>query len=119
MVIFVISCGSIDDEKYFKSAHKGRSGSGLTAEVGHYAGHNHLRNPLFVQSIFKRCLVEGIILALAQHISLGEIKIRELRALAEKELGDMFDVREFHDAILLNGSLPLDVLENKVKEWIG
>lgn len=50
---------------------------------------------------------------------LGEIKIRELRAFAEKELGDMFDVREFHDAILLNGSLPLDMLENKVKEWIA
>ncbi|MFV2013961.1 MAG: DUF885 family protein, partial [Candidatus Heimdallarchaeota archaeon] len=49
---------------------------------------------------------------------LGEIKIRELRTLAEEELGNLFDIREFHDTILLNGSLPLDVLENKVKEWI-
>jgi uncharacterized protein (DUF885 family) len=49
---------------------------------------------------------------------MGELKIRELRNLAEKQLGDKFDVREFHDYILGNGAVPLDVLENNVKTWI-
>lgn len=49
---------------------------------------------------------------------LGELKIRELRALAEKELGDHFDVRRFHDELLGKGALPLDVLEPRMKAWI-
>jgi uncharacterized protein (DUF885 family) len=49
----------------------------------------------------------------------GELKIRELRALAEKELGPRFDLRAFHDTVLENGSIPLDVLEAHVKAWIA
>ncbi|MGA2172215.1 MAG: DUF885 domain-containing protein [Sedimentisphaerales bacterium] len=49
---------------------------------------------------------------------MGELKIRELRNLAEKQLGEKFDIREFHDCILGNGAVPLDVLENNVKIWI-
>lgn len=50
---------------------------------------------------------------------LGELKIRELRALAERELGERFDVRRFHDELLGKGALPLDVLEPRIKAWIG
>ncbi len=49
---------------------------------------------------------------------IGEIKIRELRELAENELGKHFDLREFHDVVLLNGSVPLNVLEENVSVWI-
>ena len=50
---------------------------------------------------------------------LGAIRIRELRAEAEKTLGPKFDLRRFHDAVLLQGSVPLDVLERQVREWIA
>ena len=48
----------------------------------------------------------------------GMTKILELRALAEDELGDRFDIREFHDVLLLGGSMPLDILEQRVRSWI-
>ena len=48
---------------------------------------------------------------------MGEIKIRELRSKAEEQLGESFDQREFHDVILINGNVPLSVLEEKVEEW--
>jgi uncharacterized protein (DUF885 family) len=50
---------------------------------------------------------------------IGELKIKELRATATKELGDKFDVREFHDEILGNAAVPLDVLEARIKQWIA
>jgi uncharacterized protein (DUF885 family) len=49
---------------------------------------------------------------------IGQLKIRELRTLAEHELGARFDVRAFHDAVLGGGALPLDVLEARVQEWL-
>ena len=49
---------------------------------------------------------------------LGEIKIKELRAQAESRLGESFDLRAFHDAILANGSIPLFVLEQKMEAFI-
>ncbi|HEX8039648.1 MAG TPA: DUF885 domain-containing protein [Chryseosolibacter sp.] len=49
---------------------------------------------------------------------IGELKIKQLKAEAERRLGSKFDIRKFHDAVLENGALPLDVLEQKVREWM-
>jgi uncharacterized protein (DUF885 family) len=49
----------------------------------------------------------------------GQLKILELRALVQKELGPKFDIREFHDVVLRNGTIPLDILEAQVREWIA
>jgi uncharacterized protein (DUF885 family) len=50
---------------------------------------------------------------------IGELKLKELRAYAEKELGPKFDLRAFHDRVLGNGQLPLDLLEKSVREWVA
>jgi len=48
----------------------------------------------------------------------GMLKILELREKAKKSLGDKFDIRQFHEVVLSNGSVPLDVLEELVERWI-
>ena len=48
---------------------------------------------------------------------IGQMKINGLRKNAEIALGDKFDVRNFHDAVLWNGSVPLDILEKKILQW--
>lgn len=50
---------------------------------------------------------------------LGEIRIRELRAKAEQALGARFDLRRFHDAVLAQGAVPLDILSEQIDRWIA
>ncbi len=57
--------------------------------------------------------------AQALSYKLGQLKIRELRDRAQKELGAKFDIRKFHDEILDGGSLPLDLLEARTDKWIA
>jgi prolyl oligopeptidase len=49
----------------------------------------------------------------------GELKIRQLRTMAERELGARFNVREFHDVVLAGGSVPLDILEANVRQYLS
>ena len=49
----------------------------------------------------------------------GMLKIRELRTRAERELGPRFDLKEFHEQILHNGALPLEILEDEVNGYIA
>ena len=46
------------------------------------------------------------------------IKVQELRAYAEQELGDKFSIQEFHDVVLKNGSVTMDILEDIVYSWV-
>jgi len=50
---------------------------------------------------------------------IGEIRLREIRARAERELGPKFDVRTFHDALLVEGPLPLALLDQRMDAWIA
>lgn len=50
---------------------------------------------------------------------IGMLKIQELRAKAETELGDAFDIRDYHDVVLQNGSVPLPILERLVDQYIA
>ncbi len=57
--------------------------------------------------------------AQALSYKLGQLKIRELRERAQKELGAKFDIRTFHDEMLSGGTLPLDMLEARTDKWIA
>jgi uncharacterized protein (DUF885 family) len=57
--------------------------------------------------------------AQALSYKMGQRKILELRERAQKELGAKVDLRGFHDAVLDQGPLPLDVLEEKINAWIA
>jgi uncharacterized protein (DUF885 family) len=49
----------------------------------------------------------------------GELEIKALRKYAEQELGPRFDIRAFHDQILSQGALPLDILDTRIRAWVG
>lgn len=55
----------------------------------------------------------------ATSYKIGMLKILELRARAEKELGERFDIRGFHDTVLGGGALPLSILEKRVRDWVA
>lgn len=72
--------------------------------------------PLEVESEIERYLVmPGQALA----YKVGMLRILELRERARERLGDDFDIREFHNVVLMNGPLPLDVLERVVEDWLA
>src|SRR5213594_1531971 len=50
---------------------------------------------------------------------IGQLQISAIRAKAEKDLGPKFDIRAFHDELLKDGALPLDLLETKMNDWIA
>ena len=50
---------------------------------------------------------------------LGQLKFLELRQRAQKELGDRFDIRAFHDQMLSGGAMPLDMLDARTNAWIA
>jgi uncharacterized protein (DUF885 family) len=50
---------------------------------------------------------------------IGQLKILELRAMAERKLGPRFDIRDFHDVVLSNGAVPLEILERQVNDWVA
>jgi uncharacterized protein (DUF885 family) len=49
---------------------------------------------------------------------IGQLKIIEIRKRAEETLGSKFSIQKFHDEVLIDGCLPMDVFENKMNEWI-
>ena len=49
---------------------------------------------------------------------IGELKFKQLRAEAELQLGESFNIRDFHDELLAKGALPLDILEGRIRSWI-
>ena len=57
--------------------------------------------------------------AQALSYKMGQLKILELRARAQQQLGAQFDIREFHDQVIDSGALPLDVLEEQINLWIA
>ncbi|RYY25490.1 MAG: DUF885 domain-containing protein [Chitinophagaceae bacterium] len=54
----------------------------------------------------------------AQSYKIGEQKILFLRNLSQQKLGEAFDIREFHDQVLKDGAMPLDILDQKIRTWI-
>jgi uncharacterized protein (DUF885 family) len=75
----------------------------------------------FITEEFLRIEVDRYIAVPGQALSykIGALKIQELRARAEKELGGKFNIREFHDVVLRNGPLPLDLLERQIGRYIA
>ena len=49
---------------------------------------------------------------------MGQLKIQELRTRAGRQLGSRFDIRQFHDIVLGQGAVPMDLLEQQVNAWI-
>jgi uncharacterized protein (DUF885 family) len=81
----------------YSLANEAESEAGITSEIERY-----MANP-----------------GQALSYKIGQLKIMELRAKAQKELGDKFDIKEFHNQLLETGCVPLALLENKINSWIA
>lgn len=99
----------------------------LVVDVGmHYKGWSRSRAVEFMQSHTALSLhevnteIDRYIGWPGQALSykVGELKIKELRKMAEKALGEQFDLRDFHYHILKNGSVPLPILEEEIQQYI-
>ncbi|KAI9366750.1 hypothetical protein DFJ73DRAFT_653903 [Zopfochytrium polystomum] len=94
----------------------GLHAKGWTIEQGveYMAARLSLPREELVSEVRRYCVMPGQALA----YKIGEIKMKELRARAEKELGEKFSIKKFHSAMLDQGSLPLGVLEEVVNDYI-
>lgn len=72
--------------------------------------------PLNIETELQRYIGWG---GQATAYKIGEIRLREIRARATRELGDRFDIRRFHDALLVDGALPLALLDSRMDRWIA
>ena len=82
---------------------------------------DYLRTQLPVDDTEANLLIDRIAATPARALAceMGKLKIQALRSRARQVLGDRFDVREFHSEVLKDGSMPLDILERKINEWLG
>ena len=67
----------------------------------------------------RRSAIERLRVAAACAYKVGQTVIAGLRGEAERRMGPRFDIKAFHDSMLLGGSLPLTVLQRRVREWMA
>ncbi|WP_373519275.1 DUF885 family protein, partial [Pricia sp.] len=82
----------------------------------HYSLENEAESEAGITSEIERYMANP---GQALSYKIGQLKILELRAKAEKQLGDDFDIREFHNQVLETGCVPLALLEDKINGWIA
>ncbi|OHE85544.1 MAG: hypothetical protein A3G75_06205 [Verrucomicrobia bacterium RIFCSPLOWO2_12_FULL_64_8] len=83
--------------------------------IAYLLGHTSLSETDVVAEVERYIVLPGQALA----YKIGQLKLLELRARAQKALGPKFDLRRFHDAVLLDGAMPLSILEAKIDLWIA
>jgi uncharacterized protein (DUF885 family) len=81
-----------------------------------YLQDNAVLTPEFAAAEIDRYIVTP---GQATAYKIGELKIKALRARARAELGEKFDLRRFHNAVIDDGAMPLDVLDQQIADWIA